>query len=92
MFPLSPALIDDCLPTRLGRRRSGRNCLLCQQPILGDDGFGLSEGVCATCVPRRTITRQSRLREIVQRLAVWVTPPADAVVEHETGADELRAA
>jgi hypothetical protein len=100
LTPTSLTLVDDCLPTGLGRRRSGRGCLLCHRPISRDDGFGLSEGICAVCAPRVTTVRRSLTRETIQHVLSRLTarrtrtasqPNAPAGV-HDTSAEEIRAA
>lgn len=100
---LSPThpLIDDCFPTGLRRRASGRGCVLCHRPISRKDGFGLSEGVCGVCVPRVSIARTPRIREALHRLITQLRREnaipssslrgGDAVV-HDTRVEDIRAA
>ena len=101
MFPALPqTLIDDVLPTGLRRRSSGRGCVFCQRPISRDDGFGRSEGVCAICIPRVTVSRPSRGHELVRRIigglrgrpALLGAQLCEAEGSHDVTAEERRVA
>jgi len=61
-------LVDDYIPTGVGRRRAGRRCLPSERRIDGGNGFGLSEGVCSLCVQPPYVARDSRLRSLIRRV------------------------
>jgi hypothetical protein len=93
-------LVDDCVATGLGRRPSGRRCLLCEQSIGLCDRLGLREGICGDCALPWYLVRDSPLRSPIRRLIAafgigqglgGALPVADRVA-HDVTAEEFRAA